>query len=818
MTDFEKLGAFYLGRAVDPETRDTTPQPLLYDSRDLTTHAVILGMTGSGKTGLGVGLLEEAAIDGIPVIAIDPKGDLGNLLLTFPGLAPADFRPWIDESAAAREGRTPDEHARATAELWRKGLAKWDQGPDRIERFAGATDRCLYTPGSRAGVPVSVLSSFAPPKGLDEDARRESVRASVSGLLGLLGIDADPIRSREHILLSNLLERAWSEDRALDLATLIQQIQSPPIQRIGVLDVDSFYPAGDRFALAMTLTTLLASPGFEIWTEGTQLDAASLLYGPGGRPRMSIFSIAHLSDPERMFFVTRLLNELVSWVRSQSGSQGLRAILYMDEVFGYLPPTANPPSKLPMLTLLKQARASGLGVVLSTQNPVDLDYKALSNAGTWFLGRLQTERDKARVMDGLESAAVGASLDRATLNRTLSGLGPRRFLLNNIHEDGPVLFETRWALSYLAGPMTREQIKTLAAAHPLESATKSRAPSALGLAPPVATPAAEAPAPAKRPVVPPEIKEGFALVVKPAGPGERLIYRPCLAATVNLHYSNARARVDHWERVALWTQLHDDLPTNPWLEARELGSNLPELDAEPPEPQLELEVRFAELPAKAANPKAHTTWNKKLKTHLYRERPLQVLISKKPKLVSELGESEDAFLGRVRDALRAERDLKLAKLRKRYAPKLARLQDQIEQAEQRVAKEEQQYTDNKVQGAISIGTTLLGAFLGRKLASSRNVGRASTAMRGMSRAARQKGDIGRAEERVEQFQERLQELEDEFQDDLAALEQPVDVSEVTVDELRVNLRKADTDVERFLIVWTPWRIDRNGIAEPAFEV
>ncbi|MCA9086899.1 MAG: ATP-binding protein, partial [Planctomycetaceae bacterium] len=209
----------------------------------------------------------------------------------------------------------------------------------------------------------------------------------------------------------------------------------PPFDRIGVIGLENFYPQADRFQLAMLLNNLLASPGFSSWMEGESLDIQKMLYSPDGKPRFTILSIAHLSEAERMFFVTIFLNEVVSWMRAQSGTSSLRAILYMDEVFGYFPPTANPPSKTPMLTLLKQARAFGLGVVLATQNPVDLDYKGLSNAGTWFIGRLQTERDKARVLDGLEgaSAAAGHAFDRRQMEVILSGLGSRVFLLNNVH-------------------------------------------------------------------------------------------------------------------------------------------------------------------------------------------------------------------------------------------------------------------------------------------------------------------------------------------------------------------------------------------------
>ena len=469
---YEKLGAFFLGSSLG-EDGERSSEAFLYDSKDLTTHAVCLGMTGSGKTGLCVSLLEEAAIDGIPAIAIDPKGDLGNLLLTFPDLAAADFEPWIDPSEAQREGHTVPEHAKAVADRWRSGLAEWGQDGARIRAFRDAVDLAIYTPGSSAGRPLRVLKSLAaPPAALrdDADAHRERIQATVSGLLALLGLDPDPIKSREHILVSNVLDRAWSAGRDLDLATLIREIQSPPFDRVGVFDLETFFPADERLGLAMTLNNLLASPGFAAWMEGEPLDIQRLLTTPEGKPRLSILSIAHLAESERMFFVTLLLNELVAWMRSQPGTNSLRAILYMDEVFGYFPPTANPPSKRPMLTLLKQGRAYGLGCVLATQNPVDLDYKGLSNTGTWFLGRLQTERDKARVIEGLEgaSATTGAGFDRPRMERQLAGLGNRVFLIHNVHEDGPVLFETRWALSYLRGPLTRQQIARLTPASPAE--------------------------------------------------------------------------------------------------------------------------------------------------------------------------------------------------------------------------------------------------------------------------------------------------------------------------------------------------------------
>ena len=466
-SDYEKLGQFYLGREYDLEKKSSADRNLvLYDSKDLVTHAIVVGMTGSGKTGLCIDLIEEAAIDGVPAIAIDPKGDLTNLLLTFPDLRPEDFRPWINEDDAAREGLSADDFAKQQAELWRNGLASWGEDGERIRRLKAAADFAIYTPGSTAGIPVSIVRSFAaPPAALREDAElfRERVATTATSLLALVGIAADPVKSREHILLSTLFTAAWTAGQDLDLTALVNQVQKPPMGRIGALDLEKFYPAKDREDLALRINGLIAAPGFAGWLEGEPLDIGAFFRSSAGKPRVSIFSIAHLSDAERMFFVALLLNEIYGWIRTQSGTTSLRAILYMDEIFGYFPPVAEPPSKRPMLNLLKQARAFGLGVVLATQNPVDLDYKGLANTGTWFLGRLQTDRDKQRVLDGLEGAAAAqsASFDRKSMEELLAGLTTRVFLMNNVHEDGPVVLESRWAMSYLRGPLTRDQIKVL---------------------------------------------------------------------------------------------------------------------------------------------------------------------------------------------------------------------------------------------------------------------------------------------------------------------------------------------------------------------
>lgn len=796
-TNYENMGSFFLGRQVDPDDPDAAGPLLLYDARDLTTHAVAVGMTGSGKTGLCLSLLEEAAIDGIPAIAIDPKGDLGNLLLTFPDLAPGDFRPWVDEAKAARDGVTPDELAASEAAKWKKGLASWGQDGERIRRLRKAVDLAVYTPGASHGLPLAVLRSLsAPPAGLEEDpdARRERVASTVSALLALAGEEVDPLQSREHILLSHIVERAWDDGTDLDLESVIRAVQSPGFERVGVLDLESFFPEKDRFTLAMQLNNLLAAPGFEAWLEGDPLDVRSLLFTAEGKPRISIVSIAHLADAERMFLVTLLLNEILAWVRTRPGTASLRAILYMDEVFGYLPPTRMPPSKPPLLTLLKQARAYGLGVVLATQNPVDLDYKALSNTGTWFLGRLQTERDKKRVMDGLDGASAFADsgLDRRQMDRLLGGLESRTFLLNNVHEDGPVLFRTRWAMSYLRGPMARPEIRRLMATR----RSADPAPDAAAVEtrerhdPPPAPPGGPR---VDRPVVPPGVEEVF---VAPSAGRDAGPYVPALLAEVDLHYARSALDLDRWERVTCVSPLPAEVPPNPW----ESAGLHPGLDiSADPRPG----VPFAELPAAAARPTSYRSWEAALKGHLYQNRPIELQRVKALKLVSEAGESAADFQVRLRESLRDARDDEIDRLRDRFAARLARLDERIRKAEERVEREESQYSQQKMQTAISVGATVLDAFLGRKKMSRRSMGRATTAMRGAGRASREKDDIRRAEEAVAALRAERAGMEEEFASAIETTRDRFDVDAVEVETLSIAPRKSDITVQRLALAWIP---------------
>jgi hypothetical protein len=795
MLDFEKLGAFYLGKRVESETAKVTDDLVLYDSKDLTTHAVIIGMTGSGKTGLGVAMIEEASMDNIPVIAIDPKGDLGNLMLTFPKFAPEDFLPWVNPRLASDQGQTVEEYAKGQASQWQKGLASWGQTGKRIASFRGKTDVSIYTPGSNAGQPISVLRSFsAPPAAImqDGDLYRERVQATATGILSLIGIDTDPITSREHILISQLLDHAWQDGRDLDIAGLIGAIQAPPISKIGVMDIEAFYPSGDRFALAMRLNNLLAAPGFDIWMEGEALDTSKLLYTETGKPRVSIMSIAHLDDNERMFFVAMLLNDLIAWMRAQPGTSSLRALLYMDEIFGYMPPTANPPTKRLLLTLLKQARAYGLGVVLSTQNPVDLDYKGLSNTGTWFIGRLQTERDKARVMEGLEGAAHGGKFDRQKMEQTLAGLGKRRFLLHNVHEDEAVVFNTRWVMSYLAGPLTRDQIGQLMAAR-----------KAAAVAAPQTRRAVKG---ATAPVLPPEIEQ-YTL----PGSGDDLLYFPRVVAAADIVFANARYDINAERSRLLTVELEDGPVTLDWDNAEAMSFAADDLAAQPPG-----DVACAECPAAATRSKNYDAWSRELKRWLRQNETVTLYRSAKHRLTSEANETEGEFRVRLQQLLSEKRDLAIAKLRKRYATKATTLENRLLRAQQAIEREQQQSSKKKIDTAISFGTAILGAVLGRKRVSATSAIRMGTAIRSATGARKEAADVARAKETAAKVKADLEALSAELEREVKALEGAYDAQAEELTEIEVRAKSTDVNVSFIGLVWMPYRKSGKGRLEPAW--
>ena len=800
MTDFEKLGLFYLGREIDPANNARQETPLLYDSSDLVTHAVIAGMTGSGKTGLGINVIEEAAIDGVPVIAIDPKGDLGNLLLTFPGLAAADFAPWVDADEARRASQTADAFAAAEASKWSNGLAEWGQDGARIERLRAASEFALYTPGSSSGRPLSIVKSFAAPDPEivnDADLLRDRVATAATSVLTLAGVEAEPMRSREHTLLSTLFTESWRAGRDLDLSTLITQIQSPPMAKVGVLDLESFFPSKDRFALAMQLNQLLAAPGFDAWLEGEALDIDRLLYTESGRPRVSVISIAHLDDQERMFFVSLLLNEIVGWMRSQRGTSSLRAVIYFDEIFGFLPPVANPPSKAALLTILKQARAFGLGLVVATQNPVDLDYKALSNAGTWMLGRLQTDQDKNRVLDGLEGAAKG-SFDRSAIDHLLSGLGKRQFLLHNVHEKQPVLFETRWTMSYLRGPLGRNELKALSAPGVRTVPEVPEVPGVPGVRTVpevpgvrnVPTRSAGEGTPPLAPVLDPSVQQLFV-------PGASA-YVPMLLGVARISYSDAKLGLDESRTVAAVTPITDGAVAVDWEHAELADFTVDYLLKVPP-----TGATFAAVPAPAAKPKNYATWEKDFARWVAQSQSIELYKSGRAKLSSHPDESERDFRIRLQGQAREARDAAVGKVREKYAARLATIQDRIRRAEQAVQVQSEQASGAKMGAALSVGATLFGALLGRKAVSASTLGRATTAARGMSRVGKESEDVTRATENVNALKTQLTDLEAAMQGDVATVTADWDLANEPFDRVLVKPKRGGVSVQLIALVWVP---------------
>ncbi len=848
--DFEKLGLFYLGREVDAASKEKTDNLLLYDAKDLTTHAMCVGMTGSGKTGLCVSLLEEAAMDRIPAIVVDPKGDMTNLLLSFPDMAPKDFEPWVREEDARTKGITVSELAAGQAETWRKGLADWGIDPQRIRTMRETTEFSIYTPGSSAGRPLSILQLLRPPSAqvlADSELLAEQISGTVSGLLSLIGMNADPLQSKDHILIANILQKSWRDEQMLDLPQMIAAIQTPPFNRVGVMELEDFFPEKERFDLALRFNNLLASPQFANWLEGESLDIDSLLHTETGKPRISILSISHLNDNERMFFVSLLLNQLVSWMRSQPGTSSLRAIFYMDEIFGYFPPVANPPSKQPLLTLLKQARAYGLGIVLTTQNPVDLDYKGLANMGTWFIGRLQTERDKGRLLDGLEgaAAAAGSAFDRRSMDTLISGLGKRIFLMNNVHEAQPTLFESRWAMSYLTGPLMRNQIRELsaqedAAGEQEDNLAQAAAQAAAGKDKPAAESVAEetgsdsgaafaasdsgvvpaaSDATAKiaedslqsdkmPPAVSVAATEDDLLVSAPKAPpgittyyiraNEGEVLRPAIFGLAEVHFEDKKNLISASREENWLTPLQEGLVSVNWALREDLDIQDSDLKTQAPR-----EALYVALPEAAQKKTSFTQWERDLKDVIYRQSKLELYHHKDSKLVSQPDEPLRDFKIRFEQKQRELRDEAVEDLRDDYNTRILKAEEKIRKQEQTVEREEDQAKDAKMQTAISVGSTLLGALLGRKKLSTSTLGRATTAAKSSSRSRRQSTDVSRAEESLQTYKDELQALETQLESEIELLQKKFNLDYDEIETIEIAPKKTDIRLKAFALVFMP---------------
>lgn len=797
-SDYEKLGQFYLGRGYDADTKKVEDDLILYDSKDLVTHGVVLGMTGSGKTGLCLALLEEAAMDNIPAIVIDPKGDIANLLLMFPDLDAKSFRPWINEDDAAKKGISPDDFAAKTADMWKSGLADWGQEPSRIATLKDKVDINIFTPGSKAGIPVSILSSLeVPPFEIMDDGELlgERVESTVSSLLSLVGVNGDAVQSPEAVLVAAIFQHAWADGQNVTLETLIRHIQKPAFDKVGVIDLESFMPEKTRQTLALKFNNLLASPGFSTWLEGPPLDIAKMLHSPAGKPRISIFSIAHLGDAERMFFVSLLLNQMLGWMRAQNGTTSLRALMYMDEIYGYLPPSANPPSKKPMMTMLKQGRAFGLGCLLATQNPVDLDYKALSNIGTWFLGRLQTERDKLRVLDGLEGAAgsQNAKFDRGEMETLISGLGNRVFLMNNVHEDHPVLFHVRWAMSYLTGPLTRTQIKTLMDPKRSDFGSITTTTKPVAEANPMGMPGMNSPTAAvsTRPVVGAGVEEIF---VQPAGSGDDVTYQPHLLRSGLVNFSSSKTGVDGSRTVSLVNPI--TAKGIDWETSVEVPSKLN--GTEPIKG-----AGFSELPGYAMNATNYKQVEKDFAEWLYRNERADVFSCPALKQWSKLGESEADFRVRLTHEAREVRDAAIDKLRLTANKQIISIESRLQSAESQLAKQKVESSSAVLNAGVSVLGGILGAFLGRKSGLG-SLSRGTSSIGKATTAYKQREDVTQANAKVESITAEIAKAKTDLEDGISKLTESYDSSALVLETESIKPSKTDVKVQSVALLWLPF--------------
>jgi hypothetical protein len=861
MTDSQ----FYLGRAYDSNTKTTTPEKVFYDPADLTTHAVVTGMTGSGKTGLCINLLEEAALAGIPAIIIDIKGDLTNLLLHFPDLAPQDFQPWIDPETARRAGKTMEQLSADAATSWREGLKDWGMAEADLLALKNAAQYAIYTPGSDSGIPVSVLSSLAAP-GLEWKENRETLRekigSTVTALLGLVGYeDIDPIRSREHILLANIFETYWSQNKDLELTELILQTQNPSFEKLGAFPVNTFFPAKDRMELAMALNNILAAPAFEVWREGQVLDIKSMLYTEDNRPRHNIFYLAHLSDAERMFFITLLLSAVEAWMRTQSGATTLRSLLYMDEIFGYLPPQRNPPSKQPLLRMLKTARAFGLGLLLATQNPVDVDYKALSNAGTWFIGKLQTEQDKNRLLDGLESASGG--VPRQVFDKLISSLGKRVFVLHNIHAREPVLFQSRWAMNFLAGPMTRVQIPALNRLvgaklpepkpeidlgatmpnHPLDATMLSSSLAATSAIPavqspgpatspvmdsaPLARPTAPRSLPANgsvtKPPIPAWIKEYYlpqnyslpeafssAGQVMPAEVMmEGVVYRPSLLGSAHVRILDRKLGVDSEIVRTVLVKDVERRGTVRWEDYVYAGPSLENVDTTP-----DPSARFGTIDTPLNDTKLMTALQKDFADWVYRTTSVKARANQALKVFAGPDISQAEFMRACADAAREARDTEIEKKESTLLRRIKALEEKLMRESRELREDETELSHRRMEEAGTHFENFTGLFGGRRKAS-----RLSSSLSKRRLTEQAKADVEESQDAIDDFKTQITELEKQRQQIIAEIQDKWGKVVSSGSEVTVVPKKTDVFISLFGVAWMPYYIIRTtaeAIEIPAF--
>ncbi|MFX4232437.1 ATP-binding protein [Aliarcobacter butzleri] len=779
--DYEKLKLFYIGK----EKIDDNFVPLVYKNKDLLTHAAIIGMTGSGKTGLGISLLEEAAIDNIPSIIIDPKGDMTNLLLTFPSLQGSDFEPWIEEQDASNNGLSVKEFAQNTANLWKNGLERDFQNASRIEKFKNSADFTIYTPGSDAGVQISILSSFkAPNKEVieDNDLLVSLVNSTVSSILSLIEEKSDTT-SKESILISSIFMNYFKENKDLTLEELITLIVTPPFSKIGVFDLETFFAQSERLKLALKLNNIIANPSFKTWIEGETLDISNLLYDETGKAKVSIFSIAHLNDSQRMFFVTLLLNQMVAWMRRQEGTTSLKALLYMDEIFGYFPPNSNPPSKQPMLTLLKQARSFGIGIILSTQNPVDIDYKGLANIGTWFIGRLQTKQDKEKVIDGLSSANEG-NLNKDEVMNLISNLEKRNFILKNINEDGIKIFETRWVLSYLKGPISKDGIKKLMSEKKKENIPTQKVEN-------------------ENQTTQINIEKGIPKPIITSNLTEKYLYssqnsayylQPYLICSCDVHYIDAPKNIDFEEKISYKIYLDENMKNIDFEEKEELGNNSFEEKEKP-------NSFYYELPSFVQKEKDLKIIEKDFMDYIYRNSKLTLYKNEFLKITSKQTESLNDFKIRLQDRINEKIDSEVEKLKIKFVKENDSIETKLSKLYEKLQKEEIQATSTTTDTIISIGTSLLGAFFGNSVINKTNIGKVATSAKGASKILKERNDVKQVENEILELQQQKEALKTLLENEIEKINLANQSSNFPIEEIFIKPKRSDIYNTKLALLW-----------------
>ena len=809
---------FYLGQAYDLATKAVIPDKLIfYDPSDLTTHAVITGMTGSGKTGMGIILLEEAALQGIPAILIDPKGDLTNHLLHFPNLLPSDFAPWVDEDIARREGKTPEQTAAEAADSWQKGLERSGIDQARMQKLATNVDYAIYTPGSDSGFSVSILSSLKAPSiswAENKETLRENISSTATALLELVGYqDIDPVRSREHILLSNIFENAWSQGHDLDLESLIMQVQTPPFEKLGVFPLSKFYPEKDRFELAMALNNFIAAPSFEDWLQGQPLDIGAFLYSPDGKPRHSVFYLAHLADQERMFFITLLYSAVETWMRTQSGTSSLRALVYFDEIVGYLPPVANPPSKPIILRLLKQARAFGVGLVLATQNPIDLDYKALSNAGTWIIGKLQTDQDKQRLLDGLATAT--GSFDRGYFDTTISALGKRVFLLHNVHAKTPEIFTTRWAMNYLPGPIMRTKISEL---NRLVGADVLQISSAAAGSAPISVEEVRGGTSQNLPGSPTEpflssnvsvvylpvtvsLSEALKLAAErgiPSSAEPRYHYEPVLVGQAKVYFANRTYGVDLEKKISINIPGIEGRGLVRWIDYQHDPIDMLATESRPLP-----NATFGDLRYPFDDEKNIASLSKDFQEWIYRDNSLTLYTNDKLKLTSKPGESREEFEARCTQASQGGQSDAVKKIEEKYEKLRKSIEAKKMKEEIELEKDKKILNQRRMEEAGTGLSTVISLFSGRK----KSVNSSLTKRRLTSTA---KSNLEESEQMIEEYNKQLGELDAKMKEELDAYQESAQETVGTIREVTINPLKKDIVEEFFGLGWLPYYAFKDG--------